>query len=368
MPSETNPAGSTRAVVAAPGGTSGGVRTIRVLIVEDSPTAGLLLKSILDSDPGIKVLDIATSGEDGVRKASALDPDLVTMDIHLGAMNGFEATRAILAEKVRPIVVVSASFDPRDVRLSLEALAAGALSIVTKPPGSNSPDFHKSAQALITTVKLMAEVKMVGRWRVAKPTQGPIVPLKTAKPVEVVAIGASIGGPPALSTILARLPADFPVPIVIVQHITSDFDRGLADWLSATTHRRVDLAQHGQPLRTGQVVIAPSGAHLGVDGARTVVLDSATGPIGGFRPSATYLFQSVAEVYGAAAVGLILTGMGSDGAVGLATLHDAGGRVLAQDAASCVVYGMPAAADALGAVDLNLDLADIAPALVACVS
>ena len=367
MTSETNPAGSTRAVGAAPGDPAGG-RTLRVLIVEDSPTAGLLLRSILDSDPGIEVLEIATSGEDGVRKASALDPDLVTMDIHLGAMNGFEATRAILAEKPRPIVVVSASFDPRDVRLSLEALAAGALSIVAKPPGSNSPDFHRSAQALITTVKLMAEVKMVGRWRASKPKAGPLVPIKAGTPVEVIAIGASIGGPPALSTILSRLPASFAVPIVIVQHITSDFDRGLADWLSGTTHRRVDLAQHGQVLRAGQVVIAPSGAHLGVDGARRVALNSATGPIGGFRPSATYLFQSVAEVYGAAAVGLILTGMGSDGAAGLAALHDAGGLVLAQDAASCVVYGMPAAADALGAVDQNLDLADIAPALVACVS
>jgi len=337
---------------------------IRVLIVEDSPTSALLLKSILTSDPGIEVLAIATSGEEAVRKASSLDPDLVTMDIHLGAMDGFEATRRILAQKPRPIVIVSATVDPDDVLLSIEALAAGALSVMPKPPGSRSPLYRKSAEELISTVRLMAEVKMVGRRAPAKPTWRPSAPFRIGRDAELLAIGASTGGPAALATILAGLPPSFPLPILIVQHITENFDRGLADWLSVATSRRVDLAQHGQPLGSGQVLIGPSGAHLGVDVSRRVILDTRSGAVGGFRPSATYLFESV-WVYGASAVGLILTGMGSDGAQGLAALRRAGGLVLAQDAASCVVNGMPAAAAALGIVDRTIDLADIAPALSA---
>jgi two-component system chemotaxis response regulator CheB len=336
---------------------------VRVLIVDDSPTAGLLLKSILSSDPGIEVLAVASSGEEGIRKAFELDPDLVTMDMHLGVMDGFEATRRILAQKARPIVIVSASLDPNDVRLSIEALAAGALSIIPKPPGTRSPGFRKSAAELISTVKLMAAVKMVGRRGASKDARKPTASFRLVGYAEVLAVGASTGGPAALASILASLPVSFQVPILIVQHITESFDRALAEWLSEVTNRRVELAQHGRPLRAGQVLIAPSGAHLGVDGSRRVILDRLTGPVGGFRPSATYLFQSVSGVYGPTAVGLILTGMGSDGAPGLAALHEAGGLVLAQDAASCVVYGMPAAAAALGIVDRTLDLADIAPAL-----
>jgi len=338
---------------------------IRVLIVEDSPTAALLLTSILTSDPGIKVLATATSGEEAVRKAFELDPDLVTMDIHLPGMDGFETTRRILAQKARPIVIVSATVDPDDVRLSIESLAAGALSIMPKPPGSRSPDFRKSAEELISTVKLMAEVKMVGRRAPAKPRSRLTAPFRLGREAKIVAIGASTGGPAVLATILAGLPLSFPLPILIVQHITEDFDRGLADWLSVVAHRPVELAQHGQRLRAGPVLIAPSGAHLGVDRSRRVTLDRKSGPVGGFRPSATYLFQSVARVFGPSAVGLILTGMGSDGAQGLVALHQAGGLVLAQDAASCVVNGMPGSAAALGIVDRTVELADIAPTLSA---
>jgi two-component system chemotaxis response regulator CheB len=298
-----------------------------------------------------------------VQQTLKLDPDLVTMDIHMPGIDGFEATRQIMAQAPKPIVIISASVDPGEVKLSFQALAAGALAIVAKPSGPGSPTFKAEADEIIRIVKLMAEVKVVGRRGFSRLPKAPVVKISTAQPVELIAIGASTGGPAALWTILNGLPADLPVPILIVQHIAEGFDRGLADWLAGSTKLKVDLAQHGQPLSAGQVLIGPRGKHIGVSETRRIVLDQLTDPIGGFQPSATYLFQSVAKVYGGRALGVILTGMGNDGAQGLAALHKAGGRVIAQDKASSIVFGMPEAAVALGAVDQTLPLKEIAGVL-----
>jgi two-component system chemotaxis response regulator CheB len=182
--------------------------------------------------------------------------------------------------------------------------------------------------------------------------------------VEIVAIAASTGGPAALATILGALPPTMPVPMVVVQHITSGFHQGLVDWLDSVSPVSVRLAGDGQSLRAGEVLVAPSGAHLGVTGDGRVAL-SRDPPIGGHRPSATHLFRSVASVYGAAAVGAILTGMGEDGVAGLRLVKEAGGLVLAQDKATSVVYGMPHKAVCLGIVDLVLPLDRVAGALIA---
>jgi two-component system chemotaxis response regulator CheB len=338
---------------------------IRVLIVEDSPTVCLLLKSILDSDPDITVIDTASSGEEGLRKTLALNPDLVTMDVHMPGIDGFETTRRIMAQTPKPIIIVTGSIDPREVKLSFHALEAGALAVVEKPSGPGSPKFQHDAKELIKAVKLMADVKVVGQ-RLSSRPQRPVAVSIRPKPVgqiDLIAIGASTGGPAALFTVLNGLPLNFPVPILIVQHISLGFDVGLAEWLSSTTRHGVTLARDGQLLAAGQVLIAPQGTHLGVNGTKRVLLDARTDAIGSFRPSVTYLFESVARVYGSRAVGVILTGMGMDGAAGLPAFHEAGGYIIAQDEASSVVYGMPRAAVATGVVDQVLPLNRIAGTL-----
>ncbi len=338
---------------------------IRVLIVEDSPTVSLLLKSILDSDPEISVIATAKDGEEGLRKTLSLNPDLVTMDIHMPGMDGYETTRRIMAQAPKPIVIVTGSINQRDVKSSFQALEAGALAVIEKPSGPGDIHFKEVANEFVRTVKLMADVKVVGRRTTARVQRASVPVVKPGGQIELIAIGASTGGPAALFTVLSGLPMNFPLPILIVQHISVGFDAGLTEWLSLATHRNVVLGQNNSPLAPGQIVIAPQGKHMGVNEARRILLNSQTAPIGSFRPSATYLFQSVAETFGPRAAGVILTGMGSDGAAGLAAFHQAGGFVIAQDEASCVVYGMPAAAVAAGAVDQILPLERIGVALTA---
>ncbi|MCE1253728.1 MAG: chemotaxis-specific protein-glutamate methyltransferase CheB [Anaerolineae bacterium] len=336
---------------------------IKVLIVEDSPTLCLLIKSILEADPEIKVIDIAHNGEEGVLKTVTLNPDLVTMDIHMPGIDGFEATRRIMAQTPRPIIIVTSSLDQNEVKLSFRALEAGALVVIEKPSGPNSPRFQQTSQELIKMVKLMADVKVVGRRFNGKKT-APFVPPPLIKSIpEIIGIGVSTGGPAALATILGNMPLDFRIPILIVQHIAVGFDEGLAEWLSSVTRRKVSLAINGQAINKNDILIAPQGKHMGVDGTRHIILDYKSEAIGAFRPSASYLFHSIARVYGSRAVGLILTGMGNDGTSGLLSIHAAGGFVIAQNEATSVVYGMPGSAVAAGAVDQVLPLDQIAPTL-----
>ncbi len=332
-----------------------------------SPVARRLLVHILDADPGLRVEGEAADGAEAVRLAQRLQPAVIVMDVLMPVLDGLEATRKIMQIRPTPIVLVSAGFRDQDLGRSFEALQAGALSILTKPPGPGTRSFGEQAAALTTTVKLMAEVKLVRRRAAGRICPGatprPSPPLiGTHRPVKVAAIAASTGGPAALATILGGLPDSTPVPILVVQHIAPGFCQGLVNWLDRGSALPVRLAGHGEPLRAGQVFVAPSHAHLGVTVAGTVVL-SHDPPIGPHRPSATYLFRSVADAYPASAVGVVLTGMGDDGAAGLQALKAAGGLVLAQDERTSVVYGMPREADNLGVVDRNLPLDQIAAAL-----
>jgi two-component system chemotaxis response regulator CheB len=292
------------------------------------------------------------------------------MDVVMPSMDGLEATRRIMEVLPTPIVLVSANYDAGDLGKSFEALEAGALTLAAKPGGTQASTFAAEAAALRTTVKLMAEVKLVRRRTVGEagpellPSGTPASVGTYRPPVEIVAIAASTGGPAALATILGALPPTTPVPMVVVQHITAGFHEGLVDWLDSTSPVSVRLARHSEPLRAGEVLVAPSDAHLGVTGDGRVAL-SPDPPIGGHRPSATHLFRSVADVYGAAAVGAILTGMGEDGVAGLRLLKAAGGLVLAQDKATSVVYGMPQKAASLGIVDQILSVDRMAGALMA---
>jgi two-component system chemotaxis response regulator CheB len=342
----------------------------RVLVVDDSATARALLVEILRSDPAIQVVGEARDGAEALELTQQLRPDLVTMDIRMPRLDGFETTKEIMITAPTPIVMVTASFEDREVELAMRALQAGALAVLRKPPGPASRAFPEAAQKLITTVKSMAQVKVVRHWRpsgrTTKPADSSSSVGRHSSLAKLITIAASTGGPGALQRLLSDLPGDFATPILVVQHNAPGFIHGLARLLGESCELRVKVAEPDEALLRGTVYLAPDAVHLGVTGRGTVLLSDAP-PVGGFRPSATYLFDSAARAYGAAVLALVLTGMGDDGVEGLRTVRRAGGRVIAQDEASCVVWGMPGAAVAAGLADLVLPLSTIAGRIVSSV-
>ena len=327
---------------------------IKALIVDDSPVARQLLDHILSADPEIRVVGFANDGEEAVELARRTKPDVITMDICMPKLNGYEATRRIMETCPTPIVVVSASWRPEDVDATFRSIEAGAVAVVQKPVGIGHPDYERAAQELVQTVRLMSEVKVITRR--PRPAQRSktsstleAAPTGMVQPkTSVVAIGVSTGGPPVLQTVLSLLPQEFPAPILVVQHIASGFLGGMVEWLDRATALSVKIATDGEPLERGHVYFAPDGLHMGVTQAGHVTLSS--GPReNSMRPSASFLFRSVAAAFGRSAVGVLLTGMGRDGAEELKLLRDTGAVTVAQDEASSVVYGMPGEAARLGA-------------------
>jgi len=327
---------------------------INVLIVEDSPVVREFLIHVLGSDPGIKVVGTAHDGEEALDAMRHHRPDVITMDIHMPRMDGLEATRRIMGSDPVPIIIVSGSTDPHEVSTTFDAMEAGALAVVRRPAGIGHPDHEATARELVQTVKLMSEVKVVRRWpqarrEAAAPRPAESRPAREPVQVRIVAIGASTGGPPVLQTILAGLPRDFPVPLVIVQHMAAGFIGGFAEWLAQSSHLPVELAVHGQPMLPGHVYVAPDDFQMKVAHGGKVVLTK-DAPVNGLRPSVSFLFRSVAEIYGCDAVAGLLTGMGRDGAAELRVLKEKGAATFAQDKDSSVVHGMPGEAIRLDAV------------------
>jgi two-component system, chemotaxis family, protein-glutamate methylesterase/glutaminase len=338
---------------------------IKVLIVEDSAVVRELLTYILSSDPDIQVIGTASNGEEAVKTVGDKKPDIVTMDINMPKMDGFEATRIIMETTPTPIVIVSASWDPKEVEKTFRAMEAGALAAVRKPVGIAHPDYKDQAKELVQTVKLMSEVKVVRRLpRTRHGKDAPaglavidLIPATTD--IKVVAIGASTGGPPVIEAILSVLPKDFCAPLLIVQHIAPGFIQGFADWLATSCRFPVRIAAHQEFPLPGHAYIAPDGVHMGMDGGGRIVLDGRE-PENGLRPAVSYLFRSVAEVFGKNIVGVLLTGMGKDGAYELKMMQEKGAITIAQDKASCVVYGMPGEAVHLNAATYVLSPPKIA--------
>lgn len=331
---------------------------IRVLIVDDSPTLRLLIRRLLEMDPELQVVGEATNGQEAITLCRSLNPDIITMDIRMPKMDGYGAIRHIMSEMPRPIVVLTSTRSELEQGNTYKATEEGALMVLKKPrglPGSGSEANQFTAQ-----IKSMAGVKVVRRirpFREGRPIESPgLTPRKrNTQEVSLVAIGVSTGGPPALLTLLSQLPADFSIPVVIIQHISKGFLPGLVRWLNNSTPLQVKIAGNGDLLQAGSVYLAPDDYHLGIKTINRVFLWKAP-LVDGHCPSATVLFNSIAESYGPAAVGILLTGMGRDGASGLKALHDAGGHTIAQDETTCIIFGMPKEAIALGAVNEVLPL------------
>jgi two-component system chemotaxis response regulator CheB len=336
---------------------------IKLLIVDDSAVACELLKHIFQSDAQIQVIGIAHNGEEALAAIATQRPDVITMDIHMPKMNGIETIRNIISTQSIPIIVISASANLDKNLATFDALEAGAVAIAKKPSNIKSPNFTTQAKELIQLVKLISEIKIVRRyWAPLKKSEDISLQPQHAEQVMLVAIGASIGGPAVLETILAKLPKKVP-PIVIVQHITAGFLPSLVQWLTQSTHLPIHIATNKELLQAGHVYLAPDGFQMGIDSDKKITLSKdkvKNGP----QPSISFLFRSVEKVFGNQVIGVLLTGMGSDGVDELKRMKDQGAMTLVQNKESCVVYGMPGEAVARGAATYILSPEMIAEAII----
>jgi two-component system chemotaxis response regulator CheB len=337
---------------------------IRVLVADPSPVARRILLDAFAGDPDLVVIGEAVDGGRVIALTRQLHPHVVVMDIDMPSMNGFGVTKQIMIEMPTPIVIVSAAPSARQVELSMLALRAGALSVLPKLTAEALGEDREERDRFVATIKAMAQVKLVRHWpaREAGERQRPAVEAVPQAHRKIVAMAASTGGPAAIQAVLSQLPTDFPVPILLVQHIATGFIAGFTDWLNTSCSLRVKVAESGERVMARTVYVAPDSRHMGLTSDWTIQLSGAP-PIGGFRPSATFLFQSVAQAAGRAVVAVVMTGMGRDGVEGLSLVRGRGGVVIAQDEASSVVFGMPAAAIAAKQVDSVLSLSVIASRL-----
>ncbi len=344
--------------------------SLRVLLAEDSTIFVNVLVEILQAEAGLEIVAIADNGADAVEYCATHRPDIVLMDIHMPRLDGLSATEQIMAQCPTPILVITSDPHRGGVDLSFRALSAGALDLMAKPDSLPFPEADR--ERLLRKIRLLSQIPVVRhiRARDRNPTPAPEKRRVTAAPADapatghaVIGIVASTGGPRALANICTRLPEDFPATVAIVQHITHGFSRHLARWLDKHSALEVYEASDGDPILPGHIVIAPTEYHLVIDEERKFAVRDGP-PIGGHRPSGDRLLMSLARHGSPRAIGLVLSGMGDDGAAGLTALVQSGCPTLAQDEATSVVYGMPRAARTRGIVKHSLPDTEIADALV----
>lgn len=316
---------------------------IRVLIVDDSSVACKMLSFIFSSDPELQVVGTAGDGEEALEKVLSLKPDVVTMDLHMPKMDGYETTRRIMETYPVPVIIITATESAIEVKNSMKVLEAGALTALKKPPCIGSPEFDAVRDEFIRKIKLYSEVKLVKR---IPRKMEPVIEGRLKNEIQVIAIGASTGGPPVLQKILSKLPKNLPCPVLVVQHMTEGFTEGFTDWLRDYSSIPVQLARDRSAIIPGNVYIAPDGFQMKIEYGK-IALTKDEMP-NNLRPSVSYLFGSIARVFGKRSIGILLTGMGKDGAEELKLMKDKGAITIAQDKESCVVFGMPGEA-------INLD-------------
>ncbi len=337
---------------------------VRVLIVDDSPVAREVLKTVLEADAGIRVIGMAGTGHEAVELTGRLRPDIVTMDLVMPGMDGMEATQRIMARYPTPILFLSA-FVGRDGSYSRsDVLAAGALDVVEKPPTMPDPRWQTGAGSLVQKVKSLAKVTVVTHMHRASRVDGRPSSAVRRAATHVVAIGASTGGPKVLDDLLSSLPSGYGPAVIVIQHIADGFLPAMVDSLRQRCALTVKVAKTGDRLESGHILFAPPSSHLSVFTNGRVQIDDSE-PVRGFRPSIDVTFASVARTWGSRASGVLLTGMGTDGAAGLLAIRQAGGTTLVQDESSCVVFGMPRAAIELGAAQHVLAPAELRRHLLA---
>jgi two-component system chemotaxis response regulator CheB len=351
------------------------VSSLKVLVVDDSAFMRSAISRLLSNDPRFEIVGQAKDGEEGVKLAEALAPDVVTMDFNMPGLNGAEATRAILAKRATPIVMLSAH-TREGATATVQALAAGAVDFVEKPDGEVSANLNSIRETLVEKLLAAAGANVLGSMSTLEtaPGEPPVsrrVPRSTPRPMpaglRVVVVASSTGGPAALVRLLPRLRLGEKSALVVVQHMSAGFTSALAEQLTESAGWGVREAKTGDALNAGVALVAAGGSHLTFERDGSVRLVD-TAPVHGVRPAADVTLKSAAQVYGARTIGVVLTGMGRDGALGLAAVKAAGGRTYAQDKASCTVYGMPKAAVEMGVVDEVLPLDQIGASVSRLVS
>ncbi len=335
---------------------------IRVLVVDDTALMRKLISDILSKDPEIEVVGTAPNGYLALQKIKRLSPDVVTMDVEMPKMDGLTALAKIMEEHPIPVIMVS-SHTYEGAKVTLEALELGAFDFIPKPTGIRSEVFEIIADSLIAKVKAAAAAKLKKK---EKDEVGPVLKMESVSSkkfvVDIVGIGISTGGPPSLRTIFKKFPKDYPVPITVVQHMPPGFTKALAERLDKISELHVKEAENGEKIDNHTVYIAPGDYHMEIRKGRVVLRKGDR--IWGQRPAADPLFFSIAEEYGHLSIGVIMTGMGRDGASGLKKIKEKGGKTIAQNKETCVVYGMPRVAIEEGSVDLVVPLEEIPEAII----
>ena len=340
---------------------------IKVLVVEDSVTQREIICRVVCSDTHMTVVGEARNGVEAVAKSRELMPDVVLMDVHMPEMNGIEAAREIMRDLPTPIVIMSSTLQKRDIDLAVDAMRVGAVGVIEKPKGAALLNMAKMAPKLCQMLRDAAGTK-VGKPspRSARPAERLTDYVVPSWPIKVIAVVSSAGGPSTLVELFSRLPPHFPIPILLVQHISSGFETGFAEWLTRQTGQSATIATDHQRLLPG-IWLGPKDHHI-VLKSRNLVGLLPRRPADIHCPGGDPLLSSVAALMGRAAVGAVLTGMGDDGAQGLLALKQAGGQTMIQDEATSMVWGMPQAAKKIDAHIYEMNPSEIGDALARLVT
>ncbi len=340
--------------------------TVNVLIVDDSDMTREILRRLLESDPAIRVCGVAENGKQAIDLVQKLKPSMVIMDINMPVMDGFQATEQIMAYCPTPILILSSTVNKGGVYTTFNALAIGAVDVMEKPTMTPNASWSEIGSSLIRKVKLVSQARVLTH---LKGKQRKIAPVPNSSAVrnlnncELVCIGASTGGPSILMRILKAIPPDYNAAVMVVQHMAAGFTENFVAWLGSACKIKIKLAEDGEKVEKGKVLVAPDGYHTIVSKRKTIRLITGDA-VNNVKPAIDVLFNTIAEEYGGRALGILLTGMGADGADGLKRIRDSGSATIAQSEESCTVFGMPKVAIERGAAAEVLSVEDIIHALL----